>query len=291
MLPENATYAGHAAGFPAPPMHAGWEVGRRKPRLTPAEVTPSFVITPAMRAWNQPAKAGRRQTDLTPSLDDARDGGFPLPWWKRAVDLGACLLGLPLLALCALVMLVLTRLFSRGPILYRQERVGYLGRRFRIYKFRTMKLGADCSVHQDYFRNLIHSNAPMIKLDSRGDSRLIPGAWMLRASGLDELPQLINVWRGEMSLVGPRPCLPAEFAHYEPWQRRRCDARPGLTGLWQVSGKNRTTFEQMIRLDVRYACEGSAWLDLKIMLLTVPCLLAQLREALRVRNSQSAPGL
>jgi lipopolysaccharide/colanic/teichoic acid biosynthesis glycosyltransferase len=129
-----------------------------------------------------------------------------------------------------------------------------------------------------------------VKLDSRGDSRLIPAAWLLRASGLDELPQLINVLRGEMSLVGPRPCLSAEFEQCVPWQRRRCDARPGLTGLWQVSGKNRTTFEQMIGLDIKYAHECSLWLDLKIIILTVPCLLVQVRDSLRTRKSPPASG-
>ncbi len=117
----------------------------------------------------------------------------------------------------------------------------------------------------------------MVKMDARGDSRLIPGGWLLRASGLDELPQLINILRGEMSLIGPRPCLPYEYQQYLPWQRARLDAIPGLTGLWQVSGKNRTTFEEMVLLDIKYAKTQSLGLDAKIALLTVPALLHQIR--------------
>jgi lipopolysaccharide/colanic/teichoic acid biosynthesis glycosyltransferase len=107
---------------------------------------------------------------------------------------------------------------------------------------------------------------------------LIPFGAKLRAMGLDELPQLINVLRGEMSLVGPRPCIPYEYEMYEAWQRRRFDAAPGLTGLWQVSGKNRTTFSQMIHLDIEYSQRANLWLDLKIILKTVPALITQCCE-------------
>jgi len=130
----------------------------------------------------------------------------------------------------------------------------------------------------------------MMKLDARGDSRLIPGSWLLRASGLDELPQIINVLRGEMSIVGPRPCLPSEYAEYQPWQRQRCDAIPGLTGLWQVSGKNRTTFEQMIRLDIRYVETKSFWMDIRIILMTIPALLVQIYDTkIGRKKTQAAP--
>jgi lipopolysaccharide/colanic/teichoic acid biosynthesis glycosyltransferase len=122
-------------------------------------------------------------------------------------------------------------------------------------------------------------------MDARGDSRLIPGGRLIRASGLDELPQIINVLRGEMSLVGPRPCLPYEYDKYTSWQRDRFNAVPGLTGLWQVSGKNRTTFDEMIRLDIRYAQDKSLSLDLRIMLKTIPAMLSQLLDA----RSKSRP--
>ncbi len=208
-----------------------------------------------------------------------------IPAWKRTLDFAACAVALPFLALCTLIMVFVTKCVSPGPVFFRQERIGHHGRRFKIYKFRTMRVNADCAVHQDYFKDLISSNAPMVKLDNHGDARLIPGAWFLRATGLDELPQIINVLCGEMSLVGPRPSIPAEYEQFTPWQRRRCDTPPGLTGLWQVSGKNRTTFEQMINLDVRYTREFSAWLDLKIILLTVPALLGQLQDTRRARKS------
>ena len=242
-------------------------------------------MTPEKRAWNQFAAVG--QSSLSLPLDvSSRLGssGLPVPVWKRAIDLVGCVLALPVLGVCTMILTLVTKCVSPGPVFFRQERVGYMGRRFNLYKFRTMKMGADCSIHHRHCTELIRRNAPMTKLDTVGDRRLIPLGWWLRASGLDELPQIINVLRGEMSLVGPRPCLPVEFAQFLSWQRQRCDAVPGLTGLWQVSGKNRTTFEQMIRLDIRYVRQLSACLDLKIILLTVPSLLTQLRDTRRARK-------
>ena len=125
----------------------------------------------------------------------------------------------------------------------------------------------------------------MVKLDAKGDKRVIPGGWLLRSTGLDELPQIINIFRGEMSAVGPRPCLQYEYDRYEPWQKERFHAVPGLTGLWQVSGKNRTTFDEMIELDIRYARKSSFWLDIRIILMTVPALLIQVLETRRARKS------
>jgi len=209
-----------------------------------------------------------------------------LPLWKRSIDLVCCVLALPLLAVLTVIMSVVTKLVAPGPVFFRQERVGCNGRRFWIYKFRTMRVGADTAGHQQYFKELIGTNAPMMKLDSRGDSRLIPGCRLLRASGLDELPQIINVLRREMSVVGPRPCILGEYEAYQPWQRQRCAAMPGLTGLWQVSGKNRTTFEEMVRLDIRYSQTKSWYLDLRIILMTVPALLVQIYDS-RIRKSVS----
>jgi lipopolysaccharide/colanic/teichoic acid biosynthesis glycosyltransferase len=211
-----------------------------------------------------------------------------MPIWKRGVDLAVTLAVLPVLAVATLLATILLRIYSPGPVFFRQERIGHLGRKFRIYKFRTMHVNADTGVHKDHFRTLVGSNVPMTKMDVRGDSRLIPGGWLLRASGLDELPQLINVLRGEMSLIGPRPCIPYEYDQYLPWQRKRFMAVPGLTGLWQVSGKNRTTFEEMVRLDIQYAEEKSLWLDLSIVLRTVPTLLGQIGET-RQRRRVHAP--
>jgi len=212
-----------------------------------------------------------------------------LPIWKRSIDLVCCLLALPFLAVLTVVMTVLTKLVAPGPVFFRQERIGCSGKRFWIYKFRTMRVGADTNGHQDYFKQLIGTNAPMMKLDSRGDSRLIPGSKWLRASGLDELPQIINVLRREMSVVGPRPCIQGEYAAYQPWQRQRCEAMPGLTGLWQVSGKNRTTFEEMVSLDIRYGKTKSFLMDIRIIVMTIPALLVQIYDT--KFNRGSAPNV
>jgi lipopolysaccharide/colanic/teichoic acid biosynthesis glycosyltransferase len=140
---------------------------------------------------------------------------------------------------------------------------------------------------------LIKTNTPMVKLDARKDPRMIPLASALRATGLDELPQVLNVLRGDMSLVGPRPCMPYEYALYEPWHRRRFEAVPGLTGLWQVSGKNRTTFDEMVRFDIEYAERRSLGLDLAIILKTLPALFGQCNDLLAARRERgsSAPKL
>jgi exopolysaccharide production protein ExoY len=214
----------------------------------------------------------------SPVKAPAQDAVNHLPAWKRSIDIICCILALPLLAVLTVVMTILTKLVAPGPVFFRQERIGCSGRRFWIYKFRTMRVGSDTSGHRDYFKQLIGTNVPMMKLDSRGDSRLIPGSKLLRASGLDELPQVINVLRREMSVVGPRPCIQGEYAAYEPWQRQRCEAMPGLTGLWQVSGKNRTTFEEMVHLDIRYGETKSFWMDLRIIVMTVPALLVQIYD-------------
>lgn len=211
-----------------------------------------------------------------------------MPAWKRAIDIGLCLVALPALALFTLLMAVVIRCGSPGPIFFRQTRVGHRGRRFGIYKFRTMKVNADTAVHQQYFKSLMDSRAPMAKLDSH-DSRLIPGGWILRVTGIDELPQIINVLKGEMSFVGPRPCIPTEYDNYLPWQKARSDAVPGLTGLWQVSGKNRTTFEQMIAFDIQYARTVSLWQDLRIILLTPAALAQQVIDSRRNKRESIAP--
>lgn len=225
--------------------------------------------------------------------DDARrhavamDNGLPL--WKRVLDIGCIALFSPgLLIIGGLVALVI-KLGSPGPILFRQERVGYRGRSFTIFKFRTMKKGAETESHRRHTQLLIRSHAAMIKLDAQSDPRLVPLGALLRACGLDELPQLLNVLRGEMSLVGPRPCIPYEFEMHLPWQRRRYDSAPGLTGLWQVSGKNRTTFEQMVWLDIHYAERRSFWLDFQILARTLPAIWRQYCDLQEARRGQSEP--
>ncbi len=211
--------------------------------------------------------------------------------WKRPLDALLILLVLPILIPLAALVVLLIRSGSPGPILFRQNRVGHLGRRFMCFKFRTMFVDAETTAHEGHLQQLMDSDAPMTKMDSAGDPRIVPFGLLLRASGLDELPQLINVLRGEMSLVGPRPCLPYEFDQYLPWQKERFQTVPGLTGLWQVSGKNKTTFVEMIQLDIRYAKYKTVWWDLKIILMTGPALVIQMVEARQARKASVRPVL
>ena len=206
-------------------------------------------------------------------------GSILRPGWKSALDITCILLSLPVWLPLMILLMLVTRIASPGPILYRQERIGFGGRHFFIWKFRTMKLSAETQVHERHFEELMRVDCPMTKLDVYGDPRLAPFGRILRASGLDELPQIFNVLRGEMSLVGPRPCTPNEFAHYEPWQRERVNGLPGLTGYWQVNGKNKTTFNEMIAMDLFYLENVSILLDLKIMLKTGAVIAGQLFES------------
>jgi len=208
----------------------------------------------------------------------ARVVSDPNPSWKRALDVTCILLTLPITLPIGVVIAIFIKLVSPGPAFFRQQRIGVNGRKFMCLKFRTMKVNADTSVHQAHLKTLMTSNRPTRKLDCAGDKRLIFGGLLLRSLGVDELPQLINVLRGEMSLVGPRPCTPYEYDLYLPRHKRRCEAPPGLTGLWQVSGKNKTTFEEQIDLDLYYVDHKSLWFDMKIILLTIPAILALVWE-------------
>ncbi len=189
--------------------------------------------------------------------------GIRFPAWKRVLDIFCILVLFPILAPLMLCISVGIKLVSPGPVFFRQTRVGASGKLFTCLKFRSMKVRADSNPHQAYLNQLIDSNIPMTKMDSKGDPRLIPLGKLLRASGLDELAQLINVVRGEMSIVGPRPCTPYEFERYHDWHKLRLNALPGLTGLWQVSNKNRVTFDQMVLLDLQYIENLSFWKDIK----------------------------
>ncbi len=196
---------------------------------------------------------------------------------KRAIDLLAAALGLLAVAPLMLLIGALVKVSSPGPVLYSQERVGKGGRRFRMYKFRSMKVSNDDSRHRKYVKSLMFQGdaagfdaqgRPVYKL--LDDPRVTWLGRLLRRTSLDELPQILNVLRGEMSLVGPRPCLPFEYELYQPWQRRRLDNVPGMTGLWQVSGRSFLTFEEMVLLDLFYAGNWSILLDLKLLWRTVP---------------------
>ena len=229
---------------------------------------------------------------LRPSTETEERGVLnEIPRWKRLLDVTLILLSLPVWLTVIIVVSIWIKLVSPGPILFRQERIGYKGRRFTIFKFRTMVVNVETRSHERHLEQLINSDGPMTKLDASNDPRIIFGGRILRAMGLDELPQIFNVLRKEMSLAGPRPCTVHEFQCYKPWQEERLDALPGLTGYWQVNGKNKTTFSEMIEMDIRYARNLSLGWDVAIILKTVPAILGQLIESkLPVRNRRVAGG-
>jgi lipopolysaccharide/colanic/teichoic acid biosynthesis glycosyltransferase len=216
---------------------------------------------------------------LVEALIDERRG----PWSdaaKRAIDvagsLGLLLLFSPVLAGVSAAV----KFGSPGPVLFRQTRVGRRGEPFTMLKFRTMHVNAPAKLHQDYVSWFIKSSGQheraggeVFKLTD--DPRVTKAGRFLRRTSLDELPQFWNVLRGDMSLVGPRPPLPFEVAQYQPWHRRRVlDAKPGVTGLWQVEGRSRTTFDEMVRLDLRYARTRTLWTDIKILAATPRAMLS-----------------
>ncbi len=188
---------------------------------------------------------------------------------KRLIDItvaaAGLLLGAPLFGLIALAI----RLDSPGPVIFRQTRVRLRGRHFEMYKFRSMHVGAE--EQQDMLADLNEADGPIFKI--RDDPRLTRVGRILRRLSLDELPQLVNVLRGEMSLVGPRPPIPAEVEKYQEWHKKRLEAPPGMTGLWQVSGRSRLSFDEMVLLDIYYIENWSLWLDFKILMRTIPKVL------------------
>jgi lipopolysaccharide/colanic/teichoic acid biosynthesis glycosyltransferase len=209
-----------------------------------------------------------------------------VPLWKRCMDIVGSLVLIALLSPLFLIILVYIKSISPGKVLFRQKRVGYQGKLFTFMKFRTMHENNDPRAHRDHLKELIKGGMAMEKLDRRADPRIIPGGMILRKACIDELPQLFNVLRGDMSLVGPRPCIPYEAEEYLRWHTHRFDILPGMTGLWQVSGKNKLSFEQMMRLDISYTKRMSLLLDLKILLLTVPTIIGLVFEATLRRLSK-----
>jgi exopolysaccharide biosynthesis polyprenyl glycosylphosphotransferase len=199
---------------------------------------------------------------------------------KRTSDIVIASIALVITSPLWLLIAILIKRDSRGPVFFRQERVGMDGRVFLCLKFRTMYADSDDSIHREtYKQNIAGESAANGGDDKKPVYGKVPndprvtrvGRW-LRRSSLDELPQLINVLRGDMSVVGPRPPIPYEVHEYDIWHRKRLDMKPGITGLWQVSGRNRLTFEQMVKVDLFYIENWSIWLDLKIILLTIPAL-------------------
>jgi len=226
--------------------------------------------------WDEKGPGRPSNPALYPDLSNRAGNKQPLLILKRALDVVGSLTLIVLSApLCAMIAIAI-KLTSKGPILFRQMRVGQHGRQFEFLKFRSMYVGNDHNVHREYVTKLINKEAPAIPTQQQGavfklagDKRITPLGRFLRKTSLDELPQFINVLVGDMSLVGPRPPIPYELAAYQTWHRRRVlEVKPGITGLWQVTGRSTVDFDSMVRLDLKYATSWSPWLDIKILLRT-----------------------
>jgi lipopolysaccharide/colanic/teichoic acid biosynthesis glycosyltransferase len=240
----------------------------------------SFHLFP--EEWDPDNPDRQSNPTLYPDLskrDDANRLGRAL---KRNMDIVGSVLLLMVLSPVFFVIAAAIKLTSRGPVLFRQQRIGEHGTAFTFLKFRSMYVNNDASQHKEYVRKLIAGEAAkQTNAEGEGifklanDPRITPVGNFLRRTSLDELPQFLNVLRGDMSLVGPRPPVPYEVEAYATWHRRRLlEAKPGITGLWQVQGRSRVGFDEMVRLDLRYARNCSPWLDLKILVQTPKAVIA-----------------
>ena len=229
--------------------------------------------------WDDDVEQRPSNPALYPDLSKRDDATRLSSGLKRVMDFIGSTLILVLCAPAFLVIALAIKVSSQGPVFFRQRRVGQHGKPFTFLKFRSMYVDNDPSVHREYVTQLIAGEAQLNPTNGNGngtgiykltnDSRVTRVGALLRRTSLDELPQVLNVLRGEMSLVGPRPALPYEVAAYQTWHRRRVlDVKPGITGLWQVSGRCRVKFDEAVRLDLRYAKHWSPWLDIKILLRT-----------------------
>lgn len=236
----------------------------------------SFHVFPERDNGNEPDISAN--LTLYPDIKE-KNGKTAILFIKRFIDVVGSVIALIIFSPLFIIIPLCIRFTSRGPIFFRQERVGHLGRRFTFLKFRTMYVNNDSSIHQEYIKKFILEQGSYdTKNEDRGkkcvykikdDPRVTPIGRFLRKSSLDELPQFINVLKGEMSLIGPRPPLPYEVKIYDIWHKRRIiEVKPGITGLWQVNGRSSTTFDEMVRLDIRYIKEWSLWLDIKILFQT-----------------------
>lgn len=239
------------------------------------QVSLSFHIFPD--DWNQGDGPRQGNAMLYPDLVARDDAKKSLRAIKRAIDILGSLAALVFLSPVFLIVAIAIKTTSKGPVFFRQHRSGQFGISFRMLKFRSMYANSNSNPHKEYVRRLIAGVADKHPSngDGRGvykltrDPRITAVGAFLRRTSLDELPQLINVLKGDMSLVGPRPPIDYEVERYELWHRRRLmEAKPGITGLWQVGGRNRIAFDDMVRLDLLYARNWSPWLDLKILLRT-----------------------
>ena len=201
--------------------------------------------------------------------DRRRAAVSPCPAWKRGMDVVGASVLLAVLSPVLLAVAAFIKCVSRGPVLFRQRRYGLGGRAFKVWKFRTIEVSPECRQHRSHVADLMTNNGTLQKRDDQ--LQIIPGGRLLRKFGIDELPQLFNVLKGEMSLVGPRPDV-VPFSKYASRHRRRFEVLPGITGLWQVNGKNHTTFTTMMQLDLAYVRRRSLRLDVAILLMTIPAL-------------------
>ena len=249
-------------------------------QITLSENTPLYdIYTYQSKKWHN--GNGNKSINSFKDVVDEEYTMFPfeykIPFWKRTMDIVCSFFGLLLLLPFLAFVALMIKIVSPGPIFYKQQRVGRSGKTFNFYKFRTMKMNNDITVHQKYLKELINGDSnrdkPMGKLED--DNNIIHRGDFLRKSCIDELPQLLNVLRGEMSLVGPRPCIPYEAEEYLSLHARRFYITPGMTGLWQVSGKNKRTFKEMIRMDIEYISKQSFWLDIMILLKTPLVILSE----------------
>ena len=238
-------------------------------------VTLSFHVFP--EGWDQEAEQGPTSRTLYPDLSQREDGRKLSRMTKRMMDILGASLALVFFSPLFLVIAVAVKVTSKGPVFFRQRRVGQHGNSFVFLKFRSMHANNDALVHKQYVQRLIAGKADKHPSNGNGqgvykltkDSRITPFGALLRKTSLDELPQFLNVLKGEMSLVGPRPPIPYEVEAYDIWHRRRLlEAKPGITGLWQISGRSRVKFDDMVRLDLQYARNWSPWMDIKILLRT-----------------------
>jgi lipopolysaccharide/colanic/teichoic acid biosynthesis glycosyltransferase len=227
--------------------------------------------------WNEEAQKGPTDPAVYPDVSGRANGRRLSTFLKRTIDIFGSALALLLCTPLFLAVAIAIKTTSRGPVLFRQRRIGQHGQSFVFLKFRTMYENNDAAVHEKYIKQWIAGKAQRNPSKRKGegvykltsDSRITRVGAFLRRTSLDEVPQFLNVLKGEMSLVGPRPAIPYEVESYELWHRRRfLEAKPGITGLWQVSGRNRIKFADMVRLDLLYARTWSPWLDIRILFRT-----------------------
>ncbi len=211
----------------------------------------------------QEAKMNREELNLN-SEAVITDITIGYKFFKRVIDIVCSLAGLLLLSPVLIIVSILIKLESYGPIIFSQDRIGYKGQKFKMYKFRSMVVNAEELKKKLAERN--EMSGPMFKM--KNDPRVTKVGKFIRKTSIDELPQLINILKGEMSLVGPRPSLPKEVKEFEPWMMERLEVKPGLTCYWQVSGRNDIDFEDWMKLDIKYVRERSFWLDMKLIFKT-----------------------